>query len=746
MNHAFEQALAGLNPRQREAVGLTTGPILVIAGAGSGKTRMLTVRIAWLVEREGVLPSNILAVTFTNKAAREMRERVLQLIPGSGSDVTLSTFHSFCCGLLRRWSAHAGFPDGFTIFDEDDSEKLMKSAITELHLDLKDFAPKKMLSLISQAKNDLVEPADFKPVHLHSDTLIEIYRKYQAKLTENRALDFDDLLMLCWKLLSTHPDLLEKFHKRYTYFLVDEYQDTNHAQYRLLKLFAQNTGNLCVVGDEDQSIYSWRGATIRNIQEFEKDFPGTRLVCLDQNYRSTQRILDAAGALISHNVRTHVKNLWTDTQGGEPLSFNHASDDREEADWVVGQIRAMADRGAGLRNFAVLFRMNSLSRSIEQSLTRFGIPYEVTGGTKFFHRREVKDVLGYLRVIANPHDSVSLARIINTPRRGIGKTLLAKMEAEGPLWESIVEHAKAGTKGKIAQFHDMIAEWRDRSPDESLFALVKSILDKTEYLNYLSDTDPDTAEERRGNIDSLVSDIRYQEEADPELGLRGYLEKVSLQSDVDDLDENTDRVHLLTLHNAKGLEFPVVFMIAMEEGIFPHYSAHAEPSELEEERRLAYVGMTRARERLLLSAARRRMVFGTWKPGIISRFLTEIPRSVFEGTPSTHSAPSNPSIRSENYSTLEAVPVRQTLFEGSTWVQGSRSSRSDRDSVPASMGNIHPGTEVFHPVFLHGKVLATEGESLGDFRLTIFFKKVGKKTLLLQYANLKVIQTKSSGG
>ncbi len=779
MNHAFEQALAGLNPRQREAVALTQGPVLVIAGAGSGKTRMLTVRIAYLIERERVPPSSILALTFTNKAAREMRERVQRLIPGAGHEVTLSTFHAFCCGLLRRWSAVAGYPEGFTIYDEDDTEKLMKGVLEDLGLDPKKYSPRKMLNLISQLKNELVEPDGYQPTLPDDEKVLAVYRRYQARLFESKALDFDDLLLVAFRVLSTQPELLAKFHRRYRYFLVDEYQDTNHAQYRLLQLFARESGNLCVVGDEDQSIYSWRGATIRNIQEFEKDFPGTRVVLLDQNYRSTQRILDAAGALIARNRRAHTKHLWTERTGGEPLTFQLAADDREEAEWVAGRIARLRDQGMPLRSFAVLFRMNSLSRSLEQALNRFGIPYEVTGGTKFFHRREVKDVLAYLRVIANPYDAVSLARIINTPRRGIGKTLLEKLEREGPLWEGVQKHAAASPKGKVADFFELVQSWRELAGRASVFSLVRSVLDRTGYLDWLGSDDPDTAEERQENVDSLVSDIRAQEEDNPDLGLRGYLEQVALQADVDGLDEQADRVHLMTLHNAKGLEFPVVFMVAMEEGVFPHYSSQSEPSELEEERRLAYVGMTRAMQRLFLSAARRRMVFGTWKDNLVSRFITELPREGFgEGAPRTPAsagpgptpgwrqspgvpggAPGNRHPwRSRTPATDEeaggagvaassrpvgpAVPVDPQAV----WVDRRPAAPGPGESSAATMLNAVPGAEVVHQIFGRGRVLATEGASLGDFRLTINFKNVGKKTLLLQYANLRVIHTNSSGG
>ena len=417
----IEKTIAKLNERQQEAVRITEGPLLVVAGAGSGKTRMLTVRIAHLIENCQVDPSAILAVTFTNKAAKEMRERVRDLVAGA-ERVTLTTFHSFCCLLLRRWHKYAGFADGFTIYDESDSEKLMKNVLKEHKIDTKRMTPRSVLELISSAKNELIGPEEylgFAGQTTNTQNTAKIYAAYQNQLMQNQAVDFDDLIFKAYYLLRNNPDLLQKLQNQYRYFLIDEYQDTNHAQYRLISLISSNSRNLCVVGDEDQSIYSWRGATIRNIQDFAKDFDGAQIVKLEQNYRSTQNILDAAGAVIANNKSAHPKRLWTEQQGGELLTFQRAGDDREEAEWIVRKIQALRNEGRQSGDFALLFRMNSLSRPIEQALQRAGLPYDITGGLKFFDRREVKDILAYLRVIDNPKDSISLERIINTPKRGI---------------------------------------------------------------------------------------------------------------------------------------------------------------------------------------------------------------------------------------------------------------------------------------------------------------------------------------
>ncbi len=853
--NALEQAVLGLNDRQREAVELTDGPVLVIAGAGSGKTRTLTVRIANLVLGRGVPAENILAVTFTNKAAREMRERLQALMPSDASRLTVTTFHSFCCLLLRRWHKHAGFSDGFTIYDDDDQERLMKLVIKELQGDPKKFTPRFLLNQASQAKNDLISPEEYKPSGPDREFLGAAYALYQKKLREHQALDFDDLLMESWKLLTQKPELLEKVQRAYQYFLVDEYQDTNFAQYKLVALLSEKSRNLCVVGDDDQSIYGWRGATIRNILEFEKDFPGARVVVLDQNYRSTQAILDAASALVARNRSCRNKKLWTDRKGGDRLRFLLAVDDREEADLVVREILRLVREGWRHQDIAILFRMNSQSRTFEQALVKHRLPYEMTGGVKFFARREIKDVLAYLRVLANPADAISWKRIINTPSRGIGEATVQSLEAEGPLAESIVARAKEKPESKIAVFHALMQRLQTLLDEEGVFETARGVVRLTGYLEYLEKDDPDTAEDRRENVESLLSDIRQQLELKPDLTLREYLEQTALHADVDDLDESRDSVHLLTMHNAKGLEFPVVFVVGMEEGIFPHRSSSANPEEIEEERRLAYVGMTRAMKRLYLTAARRRMMFGTWQSNALSRFLGEIPRESFEpgtqlprvfgvgigidedgeeltlehrgpspvgsrpfGTPvragfgrakgpsfaplargassrgsdqttpfAGKAMPYPPPTRAPVYQRdADKPPLAGSPFNAARGAKtrnrgdgepprvqrasgeadetagcdgagrGSESPQTLADPATAvrervetstaNMINCRPGVEVLHPLFGRGRILSIEGSSLADFRLVIDFFRSGRKTLLLQYANLRVINNPNSIG
>ncbi|MFZ2957481.1 MAG: UvrD-helicase domain-containing protein [Candidatus Ozemobacteraceae bacterium] len=762
------QALITLNAQQREAVHILSGPLLIVAGAGSGKTKTLTVRIAHLIE-QGAPANSVLGVTFTNKAAREMRERVEMLMPGVGAAITLTTFHSFCAMTLRRWSDRLGYPHEFTIYDADDQERLMKMVIDERNIDGKKFTPSFLRNCVSTAKNDLISPAEYEPPGVEKEVIKSAYETYQSKLFAAGAMDFDDLLFLTYKLLFENPDLLETLQRRYKHFLVDEYQDTNFAQYKLISLLSRQSGNLCVVGDEDQSIYGWRGANIRNILEFEKDFPGARVVVLDQNYRSTQRILDGASAVIANNSGPRKKHLWSEIKGGDPITFIYTEDDREEADQVVREMeRLHVDEGASLGSMAVLFRMNSQSRAVEQALVRKHFPYEMTGGTKFFGRKEVKDVLGYLRVLVNPRDVISLRRIINTPTRGIGDTTVSRLLDEGPLWESLAARATGPKPGKLAPFYRLMLDLRELAEEGGIFAIAQAVLDRTQYLNFLRETDPEKCDERISNIDSLVSDMRSQEETNPELTLAGYLEQAALHAEADDLDETVERVHLLTMHNAKGLEFPNVFIMGLEEGIFPHHSSKDEPDELEEERRLAYVGMTRAMKRLYLSAARRRMIFGQWGFNPLSRFVHEIPRDLFgrEKPPSPlpggvrRPGPPTPGTmrgtRPEFISTVK--PSASTPGFGVGGGIGGGSIRVGslpgltgkpvtaeviQKGVPGTMLNIKTGVNVFHAIFGPGRVTAVDGASLADFRVHIEFPKVGKKTLLLQYAQLRVINNET---
>lgn len=743
MSQNIEQIIAQLNERQTEAVNITEGPLLVVAGAGSGKTKMLTVRIAHLVENRQVDPSTILAVTFTNKAAREMRERVRDMIYNA-DEVTLTTFHSFCCLLMRRWSVHAGFAEGFTIYDESDSEKLIKQVIKSSGVDSSRYSPRSVLSAISQAKNELIKPdhyLEFAGAGPGAATIHKLYHAYQKMLEQNQAADFDDLIFKTYYMLVEDPELLERLQNRYRYFLVDEYQDTNHAQYKLISLISAKTRNLCVVGDEDQSIYSWRGATIRNIRDFEKDFHGATVVLLEQNYRSTQIILDAATAVIRNNKSAHPKKLWTDKKEGEPVSFFRARDDRTEAEMVVKRILALRQRGYNLTDFAVLFRMNSLSRQVEQALKRNRIEYDMTGGTKFFDRREVKDILAYLKVINNPHDSISLERIIAVPRRGIGAGTLSKITSDNqiPLWEAIAGEGTSSPDSRVGKFFRLILEFMEAAEEMRVSDLCRKIISEIKYEDFLRKNDPETAEDRVNNVQSLVSDIRYQEVDNPELKLADYLANTALHAAIDNIDESADRVHLLTMHNAKGLEFPVVFIMAMEEGIFPHHSSKEAPEELEEERRLAYVGMTRAQERLILSASTSRMMYGNWGRNPVSRFVPEVPAHLFEG----YKEKSTPT---QTRSTLSKGGVsygKPTFNMRASSAEQHKNSPENDDCTGTEAGtmlNLKPGVKVMHSVFGHGMVEKTLGTSLADFRVSIRFDKPGRKTLLLQYATLRVIK------
>ena len=762
MFNPINATLENLNDRQREAVQITEGPLLVVAGAGSGKTRMLTVRIAYLIECCHVDPSEILAVTFTNKAAKEMKERVAGLVSGA-SAVTLTTFHAFCCMLLRRWSKYAGFEKGFTIYDESDSEKLMKNCLKELKYDTKTFPPKFCLEAISRAKNELIGPENYLESCCHgvgpTDLAVQkAYEAYQSALFKNQAVDFDDLIFKAFYMLNDNSELLERLQKDYKYFLVDEYQDTNQAQYRLIRLLSSKTRNLCVVGDEDQSIYSWRGATIRNIQEFANDFPGAKVVKLEQNYRSTQIILDAASDVISHNNSVHPKRLWTDKKGGELIKYYRASDDREESNWIVSQIKKLINEGRNPGDIALLYRMNSLTRTTEQSLQRERIPYEITGGTKFFDRREVKDILAYLRVIDNTADSISLERIINTPKRGIGDAAIDKLYEKGEknLWDGVCLEAEEKPNSKVGSFFKQINSFMEAASELKVHELCKLIIDEIDYFKYLQKDDPETSEDRKNNVESLVSDIRYQEMDNPDLKLHDYLSTVALHADADDVDEKSQKVHLMTFHNAKGLEFPVVFMVAMEEKIFPHSRSEDTPEELEEERRLAYVGITRAKELLYMTAASKRMMFGQFNSNLTSRFISEIPKELRDDIHTGYAAGGMVSrYGSGSSGKVYQVPPKNsfgtrpksssgspfTFSAQAKWVSSPKSNETIKDDTePGTMVNIKEGVSVIHNVFGHGKVMAVSGSSLDDFKVTINFERVGTKTLLLQYASVRVIK------
>jgi DNA helicase-2/ATP-dependent DNA helicase PcrA len=633
-----ETYLADLNPAQREAVLTTEGPLLVIAGAGSGKTRVLTHRVAHLLAAHGVKPNEILAITFTNKAAAEMKERVERNLGPIARAIWIMTFHSACGRMLRSEAERLGYRSNFTIYDQADQVRLVKACLEELERDPKRFVPRGIHSQISNAKNQLIGPDEYasRVASFYDQTVADVYSLYQRRLFASNAVDFDDMLMLTVDVLQRFPEARAKWSKAFRYVMVDEYQDTNHAQYVLLKLLAGDHQNLMAVGDPDQSIYAFRGADIRNILEFEKDFPSTKVIPLEQNYRSTNTILQAANNVISHNRERKEKNLWSDLGEGEPVRVVETEDEHGEARFVAAEIAARIEEGYSSREIAVVYRTNAQSRVLEDVLVRQGIAYQVIGGPRFYERAEIKDLIAYLQVIDNPADAVSLMRIANRPRRGIGDTSIARLVnyADGlgtSLWEAmghVEEAGLAAASGKaVTQFRNVMETLMATATDADVATIVEAVLDRSGYLESLEAERTIEARGRIENLEELVGVAREYDAAGEERSLSGFLQEISLYSDQDALrtdEEDGGQVTLMTLHNAKGLEFRAVFMIGVEEGIFPH-ARSIEENSLEEERRLAYVGMTRAKERLVLTHALRRNLYGRSDANLPSRFLDELP-------------------------------------------------------------------------------------------------------------------------
>ena len=633
-----------MNDRQKEAILHVDGPLLILAGAGSGKTTVLVNRIANLICRERACrPWQILAITFTNKAAGELKDRLSAMLGDEGMDVWASTFHSTCARILRRDGERLGFTRHFTIYDTDDSKRLMKDCLRALKIDEKSLPVRSVLNEISHAKDNLIGPKEYSDDAGPDSRLILIaqaYSLYQQRLKEADAMDFDDLIFHTVRLFQAAPDVLDYYRDRFRYILVDEYQDTNHAQYVFVRLLAEKSRNLCVVGDDDQSIYKFRGATIENIMSFEKTFPDAKVIRLEQNYRSTQNILDAANAVIAHNTQRKGKTLWTENPEGCKLEIHTSFNEMDEADFIAQKILDMAADGRKYSDFAVLYRMNTQSNMLERIFVRSGIPYRIIGGLRFYERKEIRDMLAYLSVISNPSDEIRLRRIINQPKRSIGeKTIAQAMEISQSVGESLFEvisHADEyepirRAAPKLRQFTDMIGELINASNDErvSLNDLYQLLLEKTKYIEALRAED-DNAQERIENINELSSNLVKYEEENPEGGLAGFLEEVSLFTDIDNYDSSSDSVTMMTIHSAKGLEFPVVFLPGMEEGIFPGMQSIYNPGEVEEERRLAYVAITRAREELFLTNADSRLLFGSTSRNKPSRFLKEIPEELTE--------------------------------------------------------------------------------------------------------------------
>lgn len=738
MNSVFD----GLNPAQAAAVQHINGPLLIMAGAGSGKTKVLTCRIAYLLEQK-VAPYNILAITFTNKAAAEMRERVSRMVGHRAKDIWLSTFHSFCARFLRMEIEHLPeYKRNFVIYDATDSQVLIKNCLKEMNLDDKLYTPSSIQSAISNAKNALLDERAFarQADSFHAKKVAEVYEFYQHKLRSNNALDFDDLLGLTVSLLQQNEEVRTKYQDKFQYILIDEYQDTNRAQYLLARLLADKHRNICVVGDADQSIYGWRGADIRNILDFEEDYPDAKVVKLEQNYRSTQVILDAANAVIEHNSDRRPKQLWTDNNSGEKITYYLAHDERDESNYIANMIiKLNTVYNTPYGDMAALYRTNAQSRVIEEAFMKNAIPYTIVGGLKFYDRKEIKDILAYLRVIFNPADTISLLRIINVPRRGIGDTTIGRL----------IEHAdKNGmTLFDVVSNPELVPGLTARAikPLESLATLIFTLMAEAESLpvvelvekimndsGYIAELEKDQTpqdEARLENLRELLSVAKEFAESDEENTLDNFLNHVSLVSDTDSADIEDDRVTLMTLHSAKGLEFPVVFMAGMEEGIFPHSRTLLNDAEIEEERRICYVGITRARRKLYLSNARMRTIYGKTNMFPPSRFLEEIPEDVVEKTVNQHNRNSfgsaRPVVETNTRRYIDTIPAAST---------------TQKLTVPKPDANIQwrPGDKARHNKWGIGTVVEVRGS--GDNQeLKIAFPGQGIKSLAIKFAPLSKV-------
>ena len=620
-----------LNSSQYKAITRSKGPLLILAGAGSGKTRALTYRIAYHIKEKGVAPKDFLAVTFTNKAAQEMKKRLVKLVGKRANTIWITTFHSACARILRRDIQRLGYKNTFTIYDQDDSKRLIRNCLKDLDYDTKKFPPAFVAGVISSAKNELIDPEEFAKMtdNFKEEVVADVYYAYRERLLENNALDFDDLLNVTVSIFELFPEILNKYQEQFRFIMIDEYQDTNKAQYRLVNLLAEKYRNITVVGDEDQSIYGWRGADIRNILNFEKDFPESKTIKLEQNYRSSKTILETANDLIANNSERKPKTLWTENVEGSPVTVYQAKDDIDEAEFIISQIKSKKRK---LNDVAVFYRVNAQSRSLEEACMRYKIPYQIIGGVKFYEREEVKDILAYLKVINNPNDSVSFERIINKPNRGIGKTTQDNLKRKSrkekkPLNEILKEEIKEinlSTKA-MEQAKKLIKLLDNVQKSDSIVKSIKLVLKQTKYKEFLQRIHPSDFEDRLANIEELLISAAEFEHNNPEKKLNDYLEEVALVSGIDDADFDKAQLSLMTMHNAKGLEFAVVFVAGMEEGVIPHLRSMGDTSKLEEERRLCYVAITRAMDELFLSYALSRHRYGHSSMSMRSRFLTELP-------------------------------------------------------------------------------------------------------------------------
>ena len=727
----MQSLLDGLNREQQQAVQHTEGPLLILAGAGSGKTKVLTVRIAYLLA-QGVNPYEILAITFTNKAAKEMKSRVEGLVGDVANRIWLSTFHSFCAKFLRfELDNFLGYNSNFTIYDTSDSQAVIKAALKALNLDDKYYPVGAMIGAISDAKNKLLFASDFRKQarDFYQQKVADVYEYYERELRKNNALDFDDLLLVAVKLLQSNEAVLDKYSKRFRYVMIDEYQDTNHAQYLLAKLLASHWKNIAVVGDADQSIYAWRGADIQNILDFEKDYPNCTSIKLEQNYRSTKIILDAANAVIENNEGRPKKNLWTDKTEGAKIQHFTAQSEHEEAAFIGDTIAKKHDiHGVPYGDMAILYRTNAQSRVLEEALIKRALPYTMVGGTKFYDRKEIKDVLAYLRVLYNPFDDLSLLRIINVPKRSIGATTVAKLQdyarANGTsLFMTLtqlhlVDTIKGKTKEKLEEFGILIFTLVAEMEDKTVLDILESILDRTGYLAQLEESTDPQDQARAENIGELLSVAKDFQDTNPTGTVEDFLEQVALVNDVDSFEQEESKVTLMTLHAAKGLEFPIVFLGGLEEGLFPHSRTLMNPEEIEEERRLAYVGITRAEKELYISNATTRTVFGRTSIYLPSRFIDEIPEELVDGLRAKRKVPDDIKRHVPQHMSVTSRPVTKPIV---------------RNEVIADW---KVGDTAIHSKWGNGKVINVAGEGAG-MKLTIEFPTQGVRVVMAKFAPVK---------
>ena len=770
----MEDILKGLNNKQYEAVTNTEGPCLVIAGAGSGKTKVLTHKIAYLVGEKNVLPWNILAITFTNKAANEMKERKSGLVGDSAKDMWVGTFHSICVRILRRFIDRIGFDSSFIIFDTADQKTLVKQCLKDLQIDDKIFSDRAVISEISNAKNDMLEPETYA-VKAHGDfrkeKIATVYQLYQKRLKENNAIDFDDIINYTIKILKENVDVLEYYSNKFKYILVDEYQDTNKSQFTLVTMLASKHGNITAVGDNDQGIYSFRGADISNILNFERDFPGTKIIKLEQNYRCTGNILKVANAVIKNNEVKYDKKLWTENEVGSLPKVFSADNEYDEGRYIVEQINHLRrEEYYKYSDFAVLYRMNTQSRAIEEILRREGIPYKVVGGLKFYERKEIKDIISYLRLIQNPADNLSLNRIINEPKRGIGKTSLDNVtkvaEDNNTSMYEVIRNAEQYGLNRVylnsREFVNCMEEFIEQKDKLKISELIKKVLKQSGYTKALENENTVEAENRIANLDEFLNVAIEFEEESADNQLSDFLEGITLSSDLDNVEETDETVTLMTLHSAKGLEFPVVFLVGMEEGIFPGYKSIGEQKELEEERRLCYVGVTRAKENLFLTNSRQRTTFGSTTYNPPSRFLQEIPKELLDGYNDSivgrakkendvfSDSPYSWSYGSKNNGNIKTYKATEPQYANSASTTRNTgyayrtaesflnniNKRPETDEIDFS--EYQSGKKVYHKKFGEGIINYVEEEG-NDLKVDINFDKFGHKRLMARFANLEIV-------